>query len=72
MVERIFVYFALVVYLITSPYFFTIWLKLFQRDSRLSSLERRLSWGILVVATIFWPIAVPLAYLELLSKHNPS
>ena len=72
MVERIFVYFALVVYLITSPYFFTIWLKLFKRDSSLSSLERRLSWVILVVATIFWPIAVPLAYLELLSKHNPS
>jgi hypothetical protein len=72
MVEKIFVDFVLVVYLITIPYFFTIWLTLFQRDSSLSSLERYLSWVILVVATIFWPIAVPLAYLELLSKHNPS
>lgn len=35
------------------------------------SLEQRyLSWIILVLITIFWPIIVPFAYLELLKFHR--
>lgn len=37
-----------------------------------NSPKQRLSWVILLIATILWPIVVPLAYLELLSKRNPS
>lgn len=57
-----------VVYLLMSTRFLTIWLEFFRRDSSLSSQEKHLSWVTLVVATIFWPIVVPLAYLELLIK----
>jgi hypothetical protein len=56
------------VYLIFGSYFFTIWLKFLKRDTRLSLEDRWLSLVILGIATLLWPIVVPLAYLELLLK----
>ena len=56
------------IYLISGSYFLAIWLKFFKRDTRLSLEDRWLSLAILGVATLLWPIVVPLAYLELLSK----
>jgi hypothetical protein len=70
MLEKFFVDFVVVVYVIMAPYFFTTWFKVFKRDSSLSSPEKRLSWVTLLIATILWPIVVPIAYLELLSKRN--
>jgi Trk-type K+ transport system membrane component len=57
-----------IVYLIIATCFFRIWFKFFYRDSSLSSEEKRLSWLILLIATFLWFVAVPIAYLELLSK----
>jgi hypothetical protein len=56
------------VYLISASYFFTLWLKFFKQDTNLSFEERCFSLLILGIATLFWPIVVPLAYIELLSK----
>jgi len=59
------------VYLVISSYFFTNWLKFFKRKSRLSPEEIFLSFVILVVATILWPVVVPISYLELLKARTP-
>jgi len=47
--------------------FFSVWLKFLQRDASLSSRQTQLYFH-LVVITILWPLIVPFAYLEFLSK----
>lgn len=58
----------LVAYLLMASCFFTLWLEFFKRDTRFSSEDRYLSIVILVIATILWPLVVPIAYLELLKE----
>ena len=58
------------VYLLMASCFFYSWLKLFKKDTTLSSNERLLSRIVLVIATILWPVVVPIAYLELLKQKN--
>lgn len=59
------------VYLLISSYFFTNWLKFFKRKPRLSPEEIFLSFVILVVATILWPVVVPISYLKLVKARTP-
>ena len=59
-----------VVYLLMASCFFYSWLKLFKKDTSLSSNERLLSRIVLLIATILWPVVVPIAYLELLKQKN--
>lgn len=56
-------------YLLMALRFFSVWLKFIQRDPSLSSRPRQL-YLCLVVLTILWPLIVPFAYLELLSKSE--
>ena len=51
-------------YVSTAFYCFATCLKVFKRENDLSVAERCLSWGVLALATILWPIVVPLSYLE--------
>ena len=53
-------------YLLLALYYFMIWLNIFRKDTDLSLEEKHLSWIVLIVATIFWPITVPISYFE---KH---
>ncbi|HBB35801.1 MAG TPA: hypothetical protein DDZ80_22250 [Cyanobacteria bacterium UBA8803] len=48
---------------------FLTWLKVFLKDTELSPQERRASWRVLIVATIFWPLVLPIAYLEKRAKR---
>ncbi len=54
-------------YLVIAFCVYTQWLKIMQRDVCIKSqiLVYKL---FLMIATILWPIVVPLAYLELISK----
>lgn len=52
------------VYLSGLLYFFCLFLTVFKQDRSLSQEEKRQSWIVLIVATIFWPIVVPLSCLE--------
>ena len=56
-----------VFYLLMALRFFFAWSKFLQRDASLSSRQGQLYLR-LVIITILWPIIVPFAYLELLSK----
>lgn len=70
---KIILVFLVVFYLLMSTCFFTIWLEFLKRDTSTSlSLKKKcLAWVTLSVATILWPVVVPIAYLELLlAKRN--
>lgn len=51
-------------YLLSALYCFAIWLNVFQQDTDLSELEKRFSIKLLVFASIFWPIVVPVSFIE--------
>jgi hypothetical protein len=61
---------AIVFYLLIAKSFFTTWLAVFKQDPDLSSEERFLVLVILSLATVFWPLIIPLAYLELISNSQ--
>ena len=56
----------IVAYLVMTSYFFMNWLKFFKRSPKLSPEEMYLSMVILLIATILWPIVVPISSVELL------
>ena len=59
----------LAIYVSVAVYFFATWFTIFQEDSGLSPRQIRLSWAVLLIATLFWPIVVPISYWELLRKN---
>jgi glucan phosphoethanolaminetransferase (alkaline phosphatase superfamily) len=63
-----------IAYWMGATLFFSVWLNLFKKDNHLSGQEKRLCWIILLIATLLWPIVVPLSYLELLQgkRHTAS
>ena len=61
---------AIIFYLIMACCFFMQWLGFFIDDKEMTSTQRYLSVLILILATILWPLIVPLAYLELLKFHK--
>jgi hypothetical protein len=64
------IYLLLCFYILFAGLFFREWLFFFLNDKEMSSQTRWISSVILVIATICWPIIVPLAYLELLKFHK--
>jgi flagellar biosynthesis protein FlhB len=55
-------------YLLIAHRLFNIWLKFFQQDTSISTEDRSLSWVVLSIGTILWPVIVPIAYLRLLEE----
>ncbi|NEQ87907.1 MAG: hypothetical protein F6K26_50430 [Moorea sp. SIO2I5] len=55
-------------YVSGALYFFSIWFQAFQKDTNLSAEQIRLSWIVLTIATVFWPIVAPIANLEKSSR----
>ncbi|MBD2502579.1 hypothetical protein H6G83_18505 [Anabaena azotica FACHB-119] len=64
---HIFILILLIFYLVIAYLLFKKWLFLFLQDEDMSSSQRSYSGVILLIATIFWPVVVPFAYLELLN-----
>ncbi|MGQ4647914.1 hypothetical protein [Lyngbya aestuarii] len=52
----------LTLYLSTALNFFITWFAAFQHEPGLSVKQIRFSWLVLLLATIFWPIVVPISY----------
>lgn len=55
-------------YFLIAQRLFKVWLKFFHRDTSMSPGEKQLSWVVLIVGTLLWPIVLPNAYLALLEK----
>jgi hypothetical protein len=64
------IHLGIIVYLLMAYCFFNEWLVFFLADEDMDSDQRLFSIILLVTATIFWPIVVPFAYLELLKFHK--
>ncbi|PAX55901.1 hypothetical protein CK510_10790 [Brunnivagina elsteri CCALA 953] len=64
------IYLLVCFYILLAGLFFREWLFFFLNDKEMSSRSRWISSIILVIATICWPLIVPLAYLELLKFHK--
>jgi hypothetical protein len=65
--QLIFILTFLIFYLAIASLLFRKWLFLFLKDEEMSSSQRSYSGVILLIVTIFWPLVVPFAYLELLN-----
>ncbi|PSB19000.1 hypothetical protein C7B65_13370 [Phormidesmis priestleyi ULC007] len=59
-------------YSLLMPILFINWLGFFREDLSLTKSEKRLSIVVIAIATLFWPIVIPFAYLELLGKFQRS
>jgi hypothetical protein len=55
-------------YCLMMPILFANWYGLHAKDADMSRTERRLSMLVLTIATLLWPVVLPLTYIELLSK----
>jgi hypothetical protein len=51
-------------YLSRAVYCFATWFKIFRKDNSLSEPEKRMCLKVLAVATIFWPIVLPISSME--------
>lgn len=72
MMAQIFMAFTGAVYLLFAGYFFKGWFELYKRDTTMSAEEKQLSKVILAIATVLWPVTVPLSYIEKRSKAKKS
>jgi hypothetical protein len=61
-------YGLLTCYLIAMPILFFNWYDLYQHESQMTHAERQISRMVLGIATLLWPIVLPLSYLELIRK----
>jgi hypothetical protein len=59
-----------VIYLLIAATLFTIWLEFFKRDRSWNTQERFSSFITLAVATVFWPLVLPIAYIEVLKTKE--
>ncbi|MBW4441512.1 MAG: hypothetical protein KME10_09820 [Plectolyngbya sp. WJT66-NPBG17] len=60
-------------YVAVIPVLFISWLEFFHHDrDNLTQQEQRISIVMIAIASVFWVIALPFAYLELLDKFKRS
>jgi hypothetical protein len=55
-------------YCLMMPILFVNWYSMHAQDANMSRTERRGSLLVLTLATLLWPVVLPLTYIELLSK----
>ncbi len=58
-------------YMAIIPVLFMSWLEFFRHDQgNLTDQEQQLSMIVIAIASVFWVVALPFAYLELLDKFR--
>ncbi|MCA1995381.1 MAG: hypothetical protein LDL41_25535 [Coleofasciculus sp. S288] len=57
-------------YVLSALFCFATWFNVFRKDTHLSPEQKRISKRVLIVATLLWPIVVPISYLEKRSKKQ--
>jgi hypothetical protein len=69
---KVLIIIAVLFYSLIARRLFKVWLKFFHRDTSMSPEEKQLSWVVLILGTLLWPIVLPNAYLALLEKKLES
>ncbi len=70
--QELFLIGLVIIYLLISPRFFSIWLEFLQADTSLTAPDKVSGVAIVVLATVFWPVVVPIAYWSLLKTQRIS
>jgi uncharacterized membrane protein len=65
---QVLIYGLLAFYAIVMPMLFTNWYRLYSQEAGMSLKQRQTSRIVIMVATLLWPIVLPMSYLELLKK----
>lgn len=66
--QLIIIFILVLLYLAMLQRVFKVWLQFFQQESDITPEEKRLSWFILIIGAVFWPLVVPVSYLALLEQ----
>jgi cytochrome bd-type quinol oxidase subunit 2 len=54
-------------YVLVSLYLLTAWLRFFKQGTGMSTQQKVLSLLTIGIATVFWPLVLPIAYVRLLN-----
>lgn len=65
---QVLIYGLLAFYAVMMPMLFTNWYGLYSQEAGMSLNQRQTSRIVIMVATLLWPIVLPMSYLELLKK----
>jgi hypothetical protein len=65
---QVLIYGLLAFYAVVMPMLFTNWYRLYRQSAGMSLNQRQISRIVIMVATLLWPIVLPMSYLELLKK----
>jgi hypothetical protein len=69
---QLFLWFPTAFYVLVMPILFISWVSFFRQDHEMSAEDRHISFFVIAIATLLWPIVIPFAYLELLEKFKRS
>lgn len=58
-------------YTLISLYLLTTWLRFFKEGMMISDQQKVLSFITIGMATVFWPLVLPIAYVKLLNANPP-
>lgn len=64
------IYCISIIYVTIATHLFMTWFEFADDMSNLSEQEKVLSWITLVIAAVFWPIVIPIAYTKLLKSQT--
>ncbi|HAX88921.1 MAG TPA: hypothetical protein DD379_22420 [Cyanobacteria bacterium UBA11162] len=59
-------FFLVALYLTIAIYLLRVWLRFFAQERGISNNKKALCLITFAIATLFWPIVVPIAYVKLL------
>jgi arginine exporter protein ArgO len=59
-----------IIYLTMATHLFISWLKLADDLRNLSEQQKVFSWITLIVAAVFWPLVIPIAYTKLVKAQT--
>ncbi|MEQ8753801.1 MAG: hypothetical protein RID09_09830 [Coleofasciculus sp. G1-WW12-02] len=59
-----------IIYGTIAAHLFTVWFELADDMRTLSEPQKVLSWVTLIVAAVFWPLVIPIAYTKLLKSQT--
>ena len=58
----------LIIYLLVACKLLHTWIKSIEKNPDLSYDQKYICWIVLAIATVFWPIVVPISYMEKCAK----
>jgi hypothetical protein len=62
------VYSLVAAYVLFMPVLFFNWYGLYQKSDDMTATDRQICRVVLMIATLAWPIVLPLSYMELINK----